>query len=450
MPDSNGRGGILVPLRRRHVSELIARGFYRSALKPEEKIFVLRHLLSRCARCSELMLRIGTAEGFLAPAEREVRSLITEDPEIGTRRLQGVAQWAILQGLAEDRIAFVEKRPEFHHLGFYERLIDVAKLEPRRDPPKAMEAARIAIAVAGRLNLPADLQHDYLATGYAVLGNTLRLGADFAGAERAFDTAWDLVEDGTADPLVDGLIYRYEGALFDELGRYDEAEAAYRNALIEYASIGDEHLQGRTLLSMANSATSYDPAKALAILDRANGLFQPLIEPFLEWCSRHIQIWCLNDLGEVPAALELLEASRDLYNHFGRADLLVHLRLHWVEARIAFNLGQLKEAEGIFSMLFRQLDEEGKHPVDLTLVAVDLLHTISAQEGREDDLFAFSEHLLPLLRNLGLHEQGLAVLLLLRERLLQGAFRREVRWKVLETYFRRNWHSPLPEAPTLG
>jgi hypothetical protein len=128
---------------------------------------------------------------------------------------------------------------------------------------------------------------------------------------------------------------------------------------------GDEHLQGRTLPSMAASALYYNPAKALVYLGRANRLYDPVVEPFLDWCSRHTEVWGLNELGRPKEALQLLEDSRDLYYHFGHADMWVRLRMYWIEARIAFNLGQVNEAEDILLMLFRLLDEEGNHPVEV-------------------------------------------------------------------------------------
>lgn len=451
MPDSNDRGGgLLSPFRRRHVSEAMAKGFFENTLSADEKTFVVRHLIGRCARCSERMLKVGIEAGLLAPSERDdFRILHMQSPEIGTRRILGIAQWAVLQSLPGRRIPFLDEHPELHHLGLYERLTEVSRLEARRQPRRAMEAANLAVAVARHLKVPSDLRNDYMATASALLGNASRLAADFAGAEMAFNAAWELREDGTADPLVDALIYRYEGALYAELGRYDEAEHARNNALVEYTHAGDEHLQGRTLLSMAATASYHDPAKAIGYLGRANVLYDSSAEPFLDWCARHIEIWSLNEMGRPEAALQLLEDSRELYYQFGYSDLWVRLRGHWVEARIAFNLGQVVEAEKILAMLFHALDEEGNHPVDLTLIAVDLLQAISAQEGRQADIIAFSEMLLPLLRNLGLHDQGRAVMLLLRNRLLQGVID-NVRWQTLKSYFRVNWHNPLPTEPKVG
>lgn len=447
MPDSTGN---VASFRRRHVSEAAGRAFFANTLPEKEKVFVVRHLLSRCARCSEMMLRLGVELGVLAPSERDrIEVLNMESPEIGTRRIIGLAQWAFLRSVPEGRISYINDHPDFHHLGLYERLIEMSKIETRLDPFKAAEAANLAIAVARHLKVTEELRNDYLATASAILGNASRLMADFAGAEMAFAAAWELREEGTADPLVDALIYRYEGAYYCELGRYEEAEQSLSNALIEYSHAGDEHLQGRTLLSLADTAVYYDPVKAIYYLGRANVLYDSSVEPFLDWCSRHIEICCLNEMNRPEAALAALEDSRDLYNQFGRTDMWVRHRGYWIEARIAFNLGHFYEAESILSMLFEQVDQEGRHPVDLTLIAVDLLQAISAQGGRQADVIAFSDRLLPLLRNLGLHDQGRAVMLMLRDALASRALD-GVAWQRVKSYFRRNWHSPLPVQPKVG
>jgi hypothetical protein len=154
-------------------------------------------------------------------------------------------------------------------------------------------------------------------------------------------------------------------------------------------------------------------------------------------------------MNRPEAALAALEDSRELYNQFGRTDMWVRLRGYWIEARIAFNLGHFHEAESILSMLFEQVDQEGRHPVDLTLIAVDLLQAISVQGNRQADVIAFSDKLLPLLRNLGLHDQGRAVMLMLRDALVSRALD-GVAWQRIKNYFRRNWHAPLPVEPKVS
>jgi tetratricopeptide (TPR) repeat protein len=444
--NGNGNGnGNVTSHRRRHLSEDMALRWFRSLLTPKERAFFVRHLLGECGRCRELVFKLGIQTGILLPDEQDtLKALALEAPDVGTRRLLGLAQWAYLQSVDDNRHTFINSHPEFQQLGLFERLVEVSRLEMRQDPFKAYEAANLAGVVARTLNVPSDLRNDYLATAAALMGNAARLSADFDGAEIAFAAAWALREEGTSDPLVDALIYRYEGAYYSDLGRYDEADHALNNALIEYAHAGDEHLQGRTLLSLAAVASYHDSMQAIQYLGRANVLYDPLREPLLLWCGIHIEVWALNEMNRPEVALELLEQHRGLYRHFGRTDVWVRLRGWWVEGRIAFNLGRHQDAERIFTMLFESLDREGKHPVDLTLIAVDLLQAISVQEGRGADVIRFSDELLPLLRGLGLHDQGRAVMLMLRQALITTALD-NVAWQRVKGYFRAHWYNPLAE-----
>jgi len=438
----------VTPYRRRHVSETMIANWFNpdSSLTKEERAYVVRHLLTRCKRCTEIAFRIGTQIGILLPEDNDTIKLLgVEPPDVGTRRLLGLAQWAILRSVKDNVANFINAHSAFHHLGLYERLIEVAKLEMRRDPFRAYEAANLAIVVAHTLKLPTDeLRNDYLATATATMGNAARLCANFTGAEMAFKAARALRENGTDDPLVDGLLYRLEGAYLAELGRYDEAEVSLSRALIEYSHAGDTHLEGRTLLSLADTAVYYDCLKASGYLGRANALIDPVREPILEFCSRHIEICCLVETNRPEVALDLLEESRDLYTQWGRHDMWVRVRGYWIEGRIAFGMAHYQEAESILSIAFETLDSEGRHPVDLTLIAVDLLQAIAAQEKRQADVIVFADRLLSLLKGIGLHDQGRAVMLLLRDALLRKTLD-GVEWKIVKTYYRRNWYSPLPE-----
>ncbi len=443
----NGNDNV-VPMQPRHVSATMAQAFLEGSLSPDERLFVIRHLLQNCEKCTKVFGEVASGAGILGKISTVLFTELAVEPEpIGTRRLTGVAQWAELQTV-EGPIQWLNSREEFHTMGLYERAIEVALLEVRRDPPKALVAAQIAQEVASNLPIPEPLRNDYLAAATAIYATATRMGADFAGAETALNLATDYASEGTADPLVAAAVSRHLGAYLADVGRYKEAEEAYTQALLQYELVADEHMQGRVLLSLTCIAGEYNPEKALLYLHRAADLFDPSVEPMLEWLHRHHEIWLLNELGGAQGALTLLEKSRDLYMHFARTDVWVRLRMYWLEGRIAFNLGRHAEAVKILRMLFRMLDQEGKHPVELTLIGVDLLHAMSEHRGLDREIIAFSETLLSVTRNLGLHTQGRAIILLLKNRLVQGVMEAE-RWRLVKQYFRFHWRAELPEPPRI-
>jgi tetratricopeptide (TPR) repeat protein len=439
---------------RRHISEATARAFFTNTLSREEYRLAVRHLLSRCEQCSALMRRAALAEGYFGEAKRLRYSfeniLLYPDAENFAQaagRIAGLAQWSFLEEVpVGSRGDLVKHHKKFQHTGLYDRLIDLAVLESTRNPNNASEIAKLALSVATETKIPETLRNDLMAAGYAILGNARRLAADFIGARDAYTRAWAHRESGSSDPMVDARIYQYEASWFIDQGQFEAADVLLQRALKEYRLIQDTHREGRTLLSLGVAKMYHDPQTALALFAQAESLFDLKEEPILAWCSRHNVIWCLNDLGETREALTLLDKSRSLYRKFARRDLWVALRLYWLEGRIAFNLNKPEEAEDILRLLFEKLALEGNHPLELVLIAVDLLHAIAVQQTRTNDAVAMIEKLIPLLRRLGLHQQGIAVWILLQQQIGKGLVD-ALKWLEIQDYFRRNWRNEIPYEP---
>ncbi len=443
---------------RRHVPEAMGRAFFRNTLSQDDYRRVVRHLLGRCERCSAMMRRVALAEGFFGKTEEGERPrrysfddvLFYPEAEsfsLAVGRIAGLAQWSFLEEVPEGaRFDLVKQHKEFQHMGLYDRLVEVAIQESTRNPDRASEIVKLAITVAAEIKTSPSLRNDFMAIGYAVLGNARRLALDFPDARDAYTKAWAYREEGTNDPLVDARIFQYEASWFIDQGQFEAAEVLLQQALKEYRLIKDTHREGRTLLKMGVAKMYHDQQSALALFAQAEPLFDLKEEPILAWCSRHNVIWCMNDLGQTAEALGLLDKSRPLYRKFGRRDLWVTLRLYWIEARIAFNFGRHEEAEDILRSLFDKLEAEGNHPLELVLIAVDLAHSMAVQEGRARDTILMIEKLLPILESLRLHQQGIAVWILLQQQIGKG-LADKLKWEGIQDYFRRNWHNPIPYEP---
>jgi tetratricopeptide (TPR) repeat protein len=343
------------------------------------------------------------------------------------------------------RFDLVRHHKEFQHMGLYDRLIEQAVEEASRDPQQAGDTASLAIAVAAELKTAPALRNDLMATGYAALGNARRLAQDFPGARDAFTKAWAYREEGTADPLVDAGIMQQEASWFVDLGEFEAAEVLLQNALKEYRRVKDTHREGRTLLKIGAVKMHADPQSALALFAYAEPLLDLKEEPLLAWHLRHQVIWCMNDLGQAAEALGLLEKSRMLYRKFGRRDREVTLRLHWLEGRMALNLGHYREAEDILRRLIGLLDAGSRHPMEVALVAVGLLRAIAIQEDRTRDAVLLVERMVPAMRRL--HQEAIALWLSLKVEIAEG--RAEgIKWREIQDYFRRTWHKPVPFGPS--
>jgi tetratricopeptide (TPR) repeat protein len=438
---------------RRHVTEPMARAFFRGTLNRDDYRRVVRHLIRRCERCLALMRRMAIEEGFFRSPRAKGHEFAFEDilfyPEaerfsLAVGRIMGLAQLAFLETVPpEARVDLVRRTKGFQHMGLYDRLIEQAVEETDRDPAAAGEVVALALAVAAEIKTAATLRNDLMATGYAVLGNARRLARDFAGARDAYTKAWAYREEGTADPLVDARIMQQEAAWFVDLGEFEAAEVLLQNALKEYRLIKDTHREGRTLLKLAALRMHADPQSALALFAQAEPLFDLKEEPRLAWCLRHNVIWCMADLGQTEEALALLEQCRSLYQKFGRRDWWVTLRLHWLEGRLALSLGHSEDAEDILRRLFLMLEVESQHIMAPALVAVDLVRAIAVQTDRTRDAILMIDRTLPTLRNRGLHREGISLWLSLKEEIAEGRAG-EIKWREIQEYFRRTWYKPAP------
>jgi tetratricopeptide (TPR) repeat protein len=162
------------------------------------------------------------------------------------------------------------------------------------------------------------------------------------------------------------------------------------------------------------------------------GLRDPGDDARLLLCAKHHLAWYLNDLGHPEDALAVLNRARPLYRQF--PDRRTQLRLHWLEGRIAFRLGDYTEAETIFVQLwddFRARDLQH----DLVLLSIDLAEALVAkgEHARDEDLIGQCQ---PILASWGLRYVLVAWLMLqqaIRER-QAGAIFGQTR-----EYYRRHW-----------
>ena len=153
-------------------------------------------------------------------------------------------------------------------------------------------------------------------------------------------------------------------------------------------------------------------------------------------CAQHDLAWFLADAGEKQEALDVLDAARPLYRQF--PDDYAQLRLHWLEGKLARNMGRSEEAAHIFQQLWEEFRvRELRH--DLVLVTIDLAEVIT-RSGQVEEAAKFVRQVYPIMVNWGLHRYALATWLMLREALelcqLDDLFSR------MRAYYRRNWNRP--------
>lgn len=436
----------------RHIPDGLLGRFFRNETKLEEAREVVRHLLTRCPRCTDLATRKARELGIFGAAANvdqayeevfaRALSFGTEQAErLAVERLRAWGLWASLEPLAPHvRLSTLETDPAFHTFGLYDRLLEASRGYIRTDPAEAVDVVRLAIVVAERLD-PAVLGvariADLRAAAFAALGNAQRLASDFEGSRRAFNEAWRILEEeGTNDPAERAHLIGLESGYIQDMGEFETAETALAEALSIYRRAGDTHLAGRTLLKMADCIGQLYPERGIARIREALPLIDMTKEPRLELCAQHDLAWFLNDIGRPEEALAVLEAARPLYRQF--PDRWTQLRLHWLEARIAASLGDLRAAEHIFTQLWEELRARDLNH-ELVLLSIDLAETLvrNGEPNRAAELVA---QCYPIMAAWGLHRHALSAWLVLEDAIGQqqaGSIFRQIR-----EYYRRHWVNP--------
>src|SRR5436305_4141973 len=445
-----------------HIAEESFERFLRTEVSREEGRQIIQHLLKGCPQCSELAYRLtatlglwaetnGTGQAGWEEAYEEVfrRALAfasQEEQRLAVEKLRGWAQWAQLEPLTPQlRVGPLEPDKRFQTWGLDDRLLEAARWYTRTDPAEAVDIVRLAIVVAEHLDpeeIGAERLADLQASAWAALGNARRLAADFEGSRRAFNEAWRILEMGTGDPAEEGYILSLEASYMKDIGEFETAESALEEALEHYRAAGDTHQQGRIFLQMGEVIGHVDPARGLERITKALTLFDATREPRLALCAEHDLAWFLNDSGQVEEALAVLDRARPLYQQF--PDKWTQLRLHWLEGRIAYRIGEYPQAESIFSQVWEEFRVRNLD-LELVLVSIDLAQALT-RKGETARAAELAAECYSIMRKWHLHKDALAAWIVFRDALASGAARGDL-FREMERYFRRHWFMPAKFAP---
>ncbi|HKH50174.1 MAG TPA: tetratricopeptide repeat protein [Thermoanaerobaculia bacterium] len=377
--------------------------------------------------------------------ERVLAFASGEEKRFAMERLRGWAQWAELEPLApEARFLRVEADPSCHTVGLYGRLLEASRWFMRREPAEAVDIVRLAILVAERLDtasMGAERIADLQAAAWAALGNVLRLASDFEGSRHAFNEAWRILEGGTGDPLEEANLLCLEAGYIRDMGEFETAETALEEALKLYEEVGDAHLQGRTLLKMGDAIGDIHPERALTHIRLGLALIDASKEPRLDLCAQHDLALYLNESGQPEEALAVLDRARPLYRQF--PDEWAQLRLHWLEGKIARNLGDLAGAESIFQQLWEELRSRNLNH-ELVLVSIDLAEVLFRQ-GEPGRVAELLKQCYPIMVSWGLHRYALAAWLVFEDAVANQRASRV--FEQIREYYRRHWVNPAAFEP---
>ncbi|HVT57404.1 MAG TPA: tetratricopeptide repeat protein [Thermoanaerobaculia bacterium] len=297
-----------------------------------------------------------------------------------------------------------------------ENLINACHEQGFREPARAIELGRLAVAVASMLGGdprdgdPGGEQLQNLkARAWAQLGNAQRINHDLVGAERGFAAAEELLGEGGRAGLLDrARVFDLKASLRKDQRQFAEACHLLDRVIVIYRKLGQWNLLGRALNQKATVLNEAgDAQQAMSLLRRALDLLDPHEDPRLFLTVRHNLIFTLNVCGRSREAFALLFHTRPLYLKMG--DRMNLLRLRWLEGCVSQGLGRLDQAEAAFREV-RDAYFELQLDYDAALVALDLAG-VYAQQGRTVELRRLAEEMLAIFESRQFHVDAMAALL---------------------------------------
>jgi len=349
----------------------------------------------------------------IAAAER---SLLAHSHALAAERAEAPFLLAeLLRHPPERREMLMRNYPRFQTWGVLECLIERVREQTFHSLPVATDLGRLGLALAECLDAAyygEQRVEDLRGRTWGFLANARRLAFDLTGAEEAFEIAAGHLRAGTGDPLERALFFDLRASLRRDQRRFDAAKSLLLRALRIYRELGETHRAGRVLINLSTVHEHVGaPERAIPLLQEALTLIDVGREPRLLLNAQHNLITNLAEAGRFMEAQGLFIHARPLYASF--PDAWTQNRRHWVAGRIAYGLGQMREAEAHLRAAYGGFAEE-EAAFDTALVSLDLAALYTAQ-GRTAELKAIIEEALAVFAVGQMHREALAGLSYLRQ-----------------------------------
>lgn len=431
-----------------HLEPAAIQQFLRGHLPSPDAARWLQHVLEGCERCArrlrdELERRRGApAEGYDEAFLETAAFVVDRQAPLALERIAAPGLVSRLQEMGwEQRRTLVASDPRYRTWGLCERLVQ----ESRHTVWKVhshtlLDLARCALLVGEHLD-PARYGPPYvadlMAEVHANLMNAHRLRSDFPAAHRHLRLALEHLERGTGDHVERARLASYEASLLVNLGHFERAVELLERHRRRLPPGSETDLEAKLLVQKGSALTDYDPAAAVDVYRRALELLGDGHAPRLALCARQGLVWSLNASGRSHQALMELQASRHLFRQF--PDRLAQLHLRWTEARLAFDLGHMDEAEAAYQALWSSAFELGLE-LETALVSLDMIE-VQISLGRHGDAITVASRLVDLFATWGVHRRAMQAWSLMVEALRRRSASQTLVTEVAH-YLRRAWSNP--------
>jgi tetratricopeptide (TPR) repeat protein len=344
------------------------REFAEGELPKEQARTVVAHFLHGCAACRAeaaallnlIRIRRGPREEtperlqvYDQAFDRAMEILQAARPAAPAPAATGTPAPAWLHALAG-----VSSRLDGPELA--EALLERAWSLRHEKPFETVRISRLAVLTAGALSgetwgepQVADLQ----CAAWASLGNAFRITGDVAQAQDSLDHAAALFEAGTGDSLLRSRLYDFQASLESARGRHDRALIALDVVVDIQRDRGDQHLEGRALISKGLQAGyAGRPRQALRLTREGLALIDEERDPQLVLHAFLNLLWFQVESGRPREAQRFLEAHRERLLAAGETQ---RLDLLWLEGRILAALNRTSVAQSLLNTAYQAFEAAG-------------------------------------------------------------------------------------------
>lgn len=263
--------------------------------------------------------------------------------------------------------------PRARHPDLVCRLIATSYELRLTDPAEALRVARAAVDVAEALEpRPGSARWlaDLRANAWGNLANCCRLVDDHVQAEEAWNRADSLLEAGSRDKVLAGMLMLWKATLRQAQRRLTEAVALFGRAADLADKAQNGHVAAKCRLGLAISHFySGDAKQALAVATQAAEKLDLRREPEMGLALFHNTLFFMEAERQHRLALALAERIEPWYRELG-SDLLGY-RASWLRGRLHFALGHFKTAAHHFEIARRGFLSAGQL-YDAALTGFDL------------------------------------------------------------------------------
>lgn len=329
--------------------------------------------------------------------------------DLAPARFHAARLWETLETMTEaEQLAVVRLNEDHHSWALVEVVCDESEAQASRDIERAASLARVAQAIADRVQGPEGWQIAVWGYAAAFAPNVSRVAGELKVARAGLEEAkqrWSAGSDPdrVLDPGrlldLDASLCRDERQLEKALALLDEAYPVSRcpaRILIKKAFV--KEVMG-------------EYGRAIEILLQAEPHLDRSAEPRLWYKHRASLAVNYSHIGEHGKAAELVEEARPVALELG--DDLDLLRLGWVTGRIVAGLGRRKEARQLLERAAQAFELRGMW-YDVALARLEIAPLL-IEEGRTSEVSWLAQELVKIFDANGVHREALAALRLFYE-----------------------------------